>query len=117
MLSLIAHHGSGLFRGRNGVRLEQIIRRRLFWEMWNAWVSQTGDQLLHAPVVLFRSEKRHDDLGWGAFCADLRVIPVGGDHYTMFQGEHLGELIAKFVAVLEETQANNHQPAVTPAPA
>jgi thioesterase domain-containing protein/acyl carrier protein len=103
-LSLIARCGGLLFCGRGGVMLDAWIGMRLFNEMWADWVIQKGDSLLlHAPVVLFRSEvPGTQDLGWAPLCPNFQVALVRGDHHTMFKGEHLETLIAQLVAVLAQ---------------
>lgn len=99
VLSVTGRHMGVLVRARSSIRLDQFIRTRLFFEMWDGWVSRNGiTRLRDVPVVLFRSQKLDDDLGWKAFCSDLRVVPIHGDHNTMFEAEHLDELTAKFVA-------------------
>jgi thioesterase domain-containing protein len=108
VLSATARHIGVLFRPRSAVRLEQFIRMRLFLEMWEGWVLRNRvTQPLDVPVVLFRSQKLDDDLGWKPFCSDLTVVPVSGDHSTIFD-EHLDELIAKFTTAVAEKKSIVH---------
>lgn len=98
VLSVAGRRMGVLFRTRKGIRLQQFIRMRLFSEMWEGWASRNrATQPLDAPVVLFRCQKLDDDLGWKAFCSNLSVVPISGDHNTIFE-EHLDELVEKFAA-------------------
>jgi thioesterase domain-containing protein/acyl carrier protein len=84
--------------GSGGVRISVSIQMRLFWELWNAWLTENGSsKSLRAPVVLFRAEgPGNRDLGWGAFCSDLTIVPVAGNHYTMMDEHHVEELVDLF---------------------
>ena len=102
-LSFASQHAGMLFRTRKGIRLQRFIRMRLFSELWEGWASRnSATQPLDAPVVLFRCQKLDDDLGWKAFCSNLTVVPVSGDHNTIFE-EHLDELVEKFATAVAET--------------
>ena len=58
---------------------------------------------LAVPVTVFRTADTGyqaaglpDDLGWGRFCRDLRVVPIEGDHRT-FATQHLTSFAARVV--------------------
>ena len=58
---------------------------------------------LAVPVTVFRTANTGhqaaglpDDLGWGRFCRDLRVVPIEGDHRT-FATQHLTSFAARVV--------------------
>jgi thioesterase domain-containing protein/acyl carrier protein len=102
LLMSITRFGRPLFRGRRGAQLDLAIQLRLFSEMWGAWFSKNGPaRSLHSPVFLFRcGDPDIPDLGWQACCSDLTIVPVAGDHHTMFDAEHAGSLITRFAAAV-----------------
>ena len=84
-------------------RLNMMVMVRLSNE-WRRGAGPLG-RLDDVPVVLFRAEKRQDpadapDLGWGAHCNNLRVIPVPGDHGSMLKPPNLETLRAAFIAAV-----------------
>jgi thioesterase domain-containing protein/acyl carrier protein len=101
LLMLVARAGM-LFRGAGGVRLNNYIQMQLFAELWGAWSAQNcRTQSMHSPVFLFRSvDPGPPDRGWAASCSDLTVVPIAGDHYTIFDAEHLDGLITQFVTAV-----------------
>jgi thioesterase domain-containing protein len=89
-----------LFQPRRHVCQALLTSKHTAWS--NALVPVP--QALH--TVLFRSEEpRVDaapDLGWSARCSPVDVIPVRGNHRTMFDRPQRYELSARFVeAVIE----------------
>jgi thioesterase domain-containing protein/acyl carrier protein len=91
-----------LFRGAGGVRLNNYIQMQLFAELSAAWFAQNcRSRPLDSPVFLFRSgDPDPPDLGWTGCCSDLTVIPIAGDHYTMFDADHLDDLVIRFVTAV-----------------
>jgi thioesterase domain-containing protein/acyl carrier protein len=89
--------------GPGGVRLSVFIQMRLFWELWLTWLKQNGtSKLAHTPAFLFRAEDAEaSDLGWTSSCLHLTVVPVTGNHYTMFDEQHLKSLINQFVIAVD----------------
>jgi len=105
---LISRLGRVLFHGPGGVRLDLIIQIQLFSEMWTDWLQNGSSKSLQSPVFLFRSEiSGTRDYGWGDYCSNLMVVPVAGDHYTMFDAEHLDELVTRFVAAVKHVAKPN----------
>jgi thioesterase domain-containing protein/acyl carrier protein len=102
LLTVIERFGGVLFRGSGGIALENYIQSQLFSRMWDAWLAKNGAAYpLDSPVFLFRSgEAGPADLGWRARCSDLRIVPVLGGHITMFDAEHVGDLISHFIAAV-----------------
>jgi len=91
-----------LFRGAGGVRLNNYIQMRLFAELWDDWFAQSHSRPLDSRVFLFRSDcPGPPNRGWKGCCSDLTVIPVAGDHHTMFDAEHLEGLVTRFVTAVQ----------------
>lgn len=71
------------------------------------------------PVLLLRAQEPHpltttldprylrtdDTLGWDAFCPDLQVVRVPGDHLSMIDPPHVEVVAAALAARLEEPKA------------
>jgi thioesterase domain-containing protein/acyl carrier protein len=95
---LIARLGRPMLGARGRVTLNRFIQMRLFSKMWNEWVTKdAGFKQLNAPVFLFRAEYLGQfDLGWRSYCSNLKIVPIAGDHSSMFESEHLEGLIEKF---------------------
>lgn len=67
-------------------------------------------RLEDVPVVLFRCTGRADpsdppDLGWSAYCDDVTVIPVTGDHASLLEPPHLAGLRDRFTAAVTAARA------------
>lgn len=67
------------------------------------------------PVTLFRADAQRapeaaDDLGWGAWVADLTVRRAPGDHYTMLLSPQVGRLAALFAEALQAAPATALSP-------
>jgi thioesterase domain-containing protein/acyl carrier protein len=103
LLTRVTRFDHMLCRGMGGVRVDVFIQMRLFWELWTTWLEKNAPpQLLRAPTFLFRSEgPGSPSLGWEAYCSDLTIVTVPGDHHTMFDMEHLDELIDQFIAAVD----------------
>lgn len=55
------------------------------------------------PLLLLRSVLREgdsEDLGWAGFGRSVAVVPVEGDHFTMFDPPHVQTLAERFVAAM-----------------
>lgn len=77
-----------------GARAAHGMRRLLVQNLRGR--SLIGVTLGHfgGPLVLFRAQKQPDpglpsDLGWSAHCAAVHMVPVHGDHNSMFRADHL----------------------------
>jgi thioesterase domain-containing protein/acyl carrier protein len=70
----------------------------LRWDLTLRWLRGLEPSRLSVPAVLFRSEEYADespDMGWGALLCPLTVVPVRGNHHSMFRensDEKLGQL-------------------------
>lgn len=59
--------------------------------------------LASVPLVLLRSERAatgRQDLGWAGYGRSIAVVPVGGDHFNMFDPPHLHVLAERFVTAM-----------------
>jgi thioesterase domain-containing protein len=83
-------------------KLKMQLMVRMFAPWWHA-VKQNSE--LGCPTYVFRSEQHEswepDDLGWGHYCQNVRVLHVTGSHETMLEPEHFGELCSELVQVLK----------------
>jgi thioesterase domain-containing protein len=77
-------------------RTRSILRMRALWATSGA----AGCDTLDAPVTLFRSEAGRGssppDLGWGARCPALSIVPISGDHHTLFDPPYRDELYIRY---------------------
>ena len=97
--------------------------RRLYWNLVRmAKPDIRGRRLgapasLDVPVTVFVGRDPHPDrprppdLGWGAYCRELRIVPVEGDHGTMFEEPQLASLSKSFA----DSVAGAAEPAAAPA--
>jgi thioesterase domain-containing protein len=103
LLRLVARFRHVRLPGDLGFYLHSQLRMTLLTGLVTAWHQQTTApaQLLPTRVVLFRAEGHPenvpDDHGWREFCADLTIVPVTGDHRSMFDPPHLATLGRRFV--------------------
>ena len=70
-----------------------LVRTRML--STNQWTAQP----LEVPAYLFRSDEFSadaPDFNWGVLCGQLSVIPVRGDHLTLFDPKNLGSLCRAF---------------------
>jgi thioesterase domain-containing protein/acyl carrier protein len=84
--------------GGNRLRGDNFVQMRVFAKMWGDWTEENKASALRGtPVFLFRSEDPGaPDLGWRAYCSNVTVIPVKGDHHSMLTSEGLiGQLVAE----------------------
>jgi thioesterase domain-containing protein len=83
-------------------KITMQLVRRIFPPWWRGMARPPSR--LTAPTVLFRSEehepREREDLGWGDYCVDLKVVPVAGSHRGMLDPEHNGPLRAAFVRAM-----------------
>jgi thioesterase domain-containing protein len=77
-------------------RTRSILRMRALWASSDAAARDT----LAVPVTLFRAEAGRrsspPDLGWGAICPALSIVPISGDHHTLFDPPHRDELYIRY---------------------
>jgi thioesterase domain-containing protein len=87
---------------RTSLGLDRIIQMGTFHKMWFDWVKKRPDAApLKAPVVLFRSQRPGPpDLGWTKHQLELTIVPIGGNHFTLFAPEFLEALIASFAGAM-----------------
>jgi oxalate---CoA ligase len=68
---------------------------------------------LKAPVTLFRSDEGPSrDNGWGPYCSELTIVPIGGDHHSILAPPHIDLLSARFLQSIElaRTEASCDSP-------
>ena len=72
-----------------------------------AWMTKTTDRF-RFPAVLFRCIEQKpgapDDLGWTRHLANLRVVPIPGDHVSLTTPANLPSLCASFTAAITGLQ-------------
>jgi thioesterase domain-containing protein len=77
-------------------RTRSILRMQALWASLDAAARDTLD----VPVTLFRSEAGRGssppDLGWGPRCPSLSIVPISGDHHTLFDPPHRDELYIRY---------------------
>ena len=77
-----------------------VLRMFMLWR----WLDGPDPGPLSVPVTLFRSSARGDssppDLGWAPRCPDLAVVPVDGNHHSLFDQPHRAVLTARYGAVV-----------------
>ena len=98
-----------LFRGAGGVRLNNYIQMQLIAELWGAWFAESSrSRPLHSSVFLFRSGDQVSLIGAGLACrSQLTVVRIAGDHYTIFDAEHLEGLITRLSPPYVERRIQN----------
>jgi thioesterase domain-containing protein/acyl carrier protein len=90
------------------IYLREELRSRLL----RVWKTGHAHHLVRisAPAVLFRSEEHteHDpaDLGWGALCANLRVVDVYGEHLSMLRQPYVDDLSLRFIEEAERSSCH-----------
>jgi thioesterase domain-containing protein/acyl carrier protein len=91
-----------LFAGRAGGRLDNALQMQVFSDMWCAWGRENGREVkLPGSAILFRSEDPGlEDRGWASRCRDLKIIPLAGDHHSMFDQVHLDATAKRFLEVI-----------------
>ena len=65
---------------------------------------QSETKPLQMPVTLFRSDEQlstSPDFGWGALCAKLDVVPIGGSHGSILEPPRRALLYKSFLAAVE----------------
>jgi thioesterase domain-containing protein len=82
-------------------RTRSILRMRALWASSDAAARDTLD----VPATLFRSEAGRGssppDLGWGACCPALSIVPISGDHHTLFDPPYREELYIRYADEVE----------------
>jgi len=82
-------------------RTRSILRMKALW----AWQDAGIGHRLHVPVTLFASEAGNGlsppDRGWGPLCSALTIVPVEGDHHTLFDRPHCEILYARYAEVFQ----------------
>jgi acetoacetyl-CoA synthetase len=81
-----------------GPRVELGLQTLLRWRCLQKWQNWRIAGI-SVPTVLFRCEDHEDpvhDYGWSRVCPVLRVVPVGGDHLSLFAPQHMDRLAASF---------------------
>jgi oxalate---CoA ligase len=74
---------------------------------------------LNVPVTLYRSDEGPStDNGWGAYCSELTIIPIGGDHHSILAPPHIELLNERFLQSVElsRSEASRDSPAARERP-
>jgi len=107
LLRLTARLGRAPLPGRVGYHLHWLFTQYLMVEMVRRQqVRMAGSikQLL-VPTVLFRSSGHPaasaEDLGWRPFCSNLSIVPLDGNHRTMFDPPYLQSLAERLIASMQ----------------
>jgi thioesterase domain-containing protein len=83
-------------------KITMQLVRRIYAAWWDGVLGNAPP--LDAPVWLFRSEEHEayeqHDLGWAAYCPNLKVVPVAGSHRGMLDSSINGPLREAFVAAM-----------------
>ncbi len=107
LLRLTARLGRAPLPGRVGYHLHWRLNRYLMVEMVRRQQGRMAGSIkqLLAPTVLFRSSAHSgwsaEDLGWRPFFPDLSIVPVDGNHGTMFDPPYLEPLVERFTASIQ----------------
>lgn len=82
-------------------RTRSILRIQALW----AWLDGPEPPRLDLPVTLFASQAgaglSPPDLGWAPRCSNLTIVPVTGDHHTLFDSPHREVLCARYAEALQ----------------
>jgi amino acid adenylation domain-containing protein len=111
LLRLAARVGCTPLPGSIGFHLRYRLNRDLMVEMVRRQRVQMAGSIKQslAPTVLFRCSSRPaeaaEDLGWRLFCPNLSIVPVDGNHTTMFDPPYLQPLAEQFTASIEHAVA------------
>jgi nonribosomal peptide synthetase DhbF len=108
---LIFHFLAKITRARLPVRLKYFVDRCLLealqitvMESWGAHITSMSPKI-DVPIFLFRSDERPahvpDDLGWNMFSSNVTIVPVGGDHHTMFDPPRLAFVRDLFIGAIQ----------------
>lgn len=77
-------------------RTRSVLRIEALW----AWLAAGAQPTLPVPVSLFRSQAgagiSPPDLGWAPRCPALTIVPVSGNHHTLFDSPHREILYARY---------------------
>jgi thioesterase domain-containing protein len=94
-----------------GEYLHAKITMQLQLQMCATWSSTVAPSAapLVAPTFIYRStdlnSAHEEDLGWGRYCSNCKVIRVPGDHLTMLFAENNGMLLSSIRANMTAPEA------------
>jgi thioesterase domain-containing protein len=95
----------------------QRIRPQLLFVLRSYAERRWKPNVLSVPTFFFRCEddELHQsyDCGWNALCSRLTVVPIGGDHRSMWAPANAKRLCASFLEALRATEASGVLPAGT----
>jgi oxalate---CoA ligase len=105
-LSLLGRidHFLSLLPGAIAFRFRLYLQMNLRSNAFRGWTAAP----LRVPVALFRSDEWSMDApdhGWGALCRRLVVLPIGGDHHSLFESKFRKSLCSQFLRVVETATA------------
>jgi acyl-coenzyme A synthetase/AMP-(fatty) acid ligase/thioesterase domain-containing protein len=100
-LKLIAHLASRL-PDKSAFIIEFMLNTRLRTKS----LLRLHLQPLPVPLTLFRSDEGSPpDNGWGAYCNQLAISQIGGDHHSILEPPFREVLAEKFVAAVEASSS------------
>jgi oxalate---CoA ligase len=63
---------------------------------------------LNIPVTLYRSDEGSlKDNGWGVYCSNLTIVPIGGDHHSILGPPYIDLLSKRFLESIERCQSES----------
>jgi phthiocerol/phenolphthiocerol synthesis type-I polyketide synthase D len=81
------------------LKLTMQLLMPMFWPWWLALTEPASP--LTAPTYVFRSQEHEsfepEDLGWGHYCSNVRVIHVPGTHLGMLEPKYNARLCAELL--------------------
>jgi acyl-coenzyme A synthetase/AMP-(fatty) acid ligase/thioesterase domain-containing protein len=102
LLRWLARHRRSVLRGRIDFYISFHLHRSWLAQLASEWRARlTQVPWLPAPITLFRTDHgadlaAWDTAAWRVHSPRVTVVPVGGDHFTMFDPPHLADLCARF---------------------
>jgi acyl-coenzyme A synthetase/AMP-(fatty) acid ligase/thioesterase domain-containing protein len=111
LLRWVARHRRSVLRGRIDFYISFHLHRSWLVQLASEWRARlTQVPWLPAPITLFRTDHGADRAAWDAAAwrahsPRVTVVPVGGDHFTMFDPPHLADLCARFRGACAATSA------------
>jgi acyl-coenzyme A synthetase/AMP-(fatty) acid ligase/thioesterase domain-containing protein len=94
---------ASLLPSKAALALRWHLTEQLRIEALSGWKPKPLD----VPTFLFRSADawiEMPDYGWSELCPSIRVIPVGGSHFSVLEPPHLESLSRQFIEALEESE-------------
>jgi thioesterase domain-containing protein len=82
--------------------LDNHMRREQQLALAQSWQTVLAARHSSVPTILFRSDAHgaefSENLGWRTLCSDLTIVPVSGDHHSMFDPPNVAMLCDRFLS-------------------